>query len=391
MLSSKMYVCVIWSLVNLILTFTTLAQSNVIVGADRLSSYLPLLDNHKVGVVVNPTSVLGNGKHLVDVLLENNIALTKIFSPEHGFRGVADAGQKVNDGKDSKTGLPILSLHGKTKKPSEEMLQGIDMMVFDIQDVGVRFYTYISTMHYVMEACAENDIQLIILDRPNPNGHYIDGPIMEDEHKSFLGLHPIPVVHGLTVGELAQMINGERWLQDGISCEITVIPVKGWKHAMPYSLAIKPSPNLPNDVSINLYPSLCFFEQTIMSIGRGTAFPFQVYGHPKYNGDFHFTPKSITGASNPKLKNVDCKGVSLTQSPRLKQIDLSHLILCYKFFNTRGEDFFLSNLATLAGTSELQRQIESGQTEAEIKASWKKGLEEFTLLRSKYLTSATHS
>ena len=264
------------------------AVKEVVIGAARFEEYVPQLKGKKVGVVVNQTSAI-DGEHIVDILLAKEVNITKIFAPEHGFRGTADAGEKVKSGKDVKTGLPILSLYGKTRKPSKAMIQDLDVLIFDIQDVGARFYTYISTMHYVMEAAAENGKRVIVLDRPNPNGHYIDGPIRKSNLKSFVGMHPIPIVHGLTVGELAKMINGERWLKGGLTCDLTVVKCENYDHNTFYELPIKPSPNLPNIRSIYLYPSLCLFEGTVVSVGRGTSTPFQIYGHPRYkNGTYQF-------------------------------------------------------------------------------------------------------
>ncbi|HEY8399691.1 MAG TPA: DUF1343 domain-containing protein, partial [Cytophagaceae bacterium] len=293
----------------------TLAQQSldkIITGAEQLEQYLSLLKNKNVALVVNQTSVVGK-THLVDTLLSLGIKVRKIFSPEHGFRGDADAGERVNNEIDAKTGLPIVSLYGNNKKPNKESLKDVDIVIFDIQDVGVRFFTYISTMHYIMEACAENNKKVLILDRPNPNGHYVDGPVLDLKHKSFVGMHPIPIVHGLTVGELAMMINGEKWLDSGRTCDLQVIKVKNYDHKKRYSLPVKPSPNLPNDLSIQLYPHLCLFEGTTLSVGRGTEFPFQVVGHPnKAYGTFQFTPKSIPGmAKSPLHENKVCYGIDL--------------------------------------------------------------------------------
>ncbi|TYB74533.1 DUF1343 domain-containing protein [Bizionia saleffrena] len=362
------------------------------VGANQTERYLPLLNGKRVAIVANQTSVIfkneaeTNYTHLVDSLLHLNIEVTKVFAPEHGFRGTADAGEVVKDGIDTKTGLPIVSLYGKNKKPSPGQLQGIDIVIFDIQDVGARFYTYISSLHYVMEACAEQDIPVLILDRPNPNGHYIDGPILEPQHQSFVGMHPIPVVHGLTIGEYAKMINGEQWLNNNAHCELSVIPVKNYNRKVPYSLPIKPSPNLPNDKSINLYPSLCFFEGTNVSAGRGTDLQFQIYGSPYLsNTTFEFKPKPNAGAKYPKYENKVCYGYNLTTEKPLDHLNLSYLINAYKTTKNKSE-FFISNgfFTKLAGTKKLQQQIEAGLTEAEIKASWKSGLEDFETLRKHY-------
>tara|TARA_R110002049_G_scaffold131554_7_gene290341 strand:- start:2309 stop:3631 length:1323 start_codon:yes stop_codon:yes gene_type:complete len=383
----------------------------IIVGANQIEDYLPLLQGKRVGVVANQSSVIfkdigqktdaGSYTHLVDSLLSLNIDIKTVFAPEHGFRGTADAGEKIKDGIDTKTGVPIISLYSANKKPKLEQLKEtkkyekdvekgvsrIDVMVFDLQDVGVRFYTYISTLHYVMEACAEANIPLIILDRPNPNGHYIDGPILEMEHKSFVGMHPIPVAHGMTIGEYAQMINGEKWLKNGAQCELKVIPIKNYTHKTAYSLPIKPSPNLPNDKAINLYPSLCFFEGTNVSVGRGTKFQFQIFGSPFLNNelyDFQFTPQPNDGAKYPKHQGKLCYGKNLVLTENLNTLNLNWLIEAYK--NTKNKDeFFNAFFTKLAGTKKLQKQIESGLSEAEIKELWKEGLEAFKTVREKYL------
>ncbi len=366
-------------------------DSEIILGANRTEEYLPLLKDKRIGVVGNQTSIIktenGNYTHLVDSLLSLNIKIEKVFAPEHGFRGTADAGEVIKDGLDTKTGLPVVSLYGKNKKPSTEVLKDIDLMIFDIQDVGARFYTYISTLHYLMEACAENDISLIVLDRPNPNGHYIDGPILEPEHKSFVGMHPVPVVHGLTIGEYAKMINGEKWLKDGIQCEIRVIEMANYDHEKKYSLPVKPSPNLPNDRSINLYPSLCFFEGTNVNAGRGTNKQFQVFGSPylyKTYFKYLYKPEPMPGATNPKHSGLQCFGKDLTDSEYLNALNLEWLIEAYN--NTSGKDEFFNQFFTkLAGTKKLQQQIENGKSFQEIKDSWKEGLENFQAKRNQYL------
>ena len=362
--------------------------SDILTGADQPEIYLPLLKNKKVGLVVNQTSVLTqqNNLHLVDFLLSEDISVQKVFVPEHGFRGDADAGEAVKNDTDKKTGVPLISLYGNNKKPSASSLADVDLVVFDLQDVGLRFYTYISTLHYVMEACAENGKPLIILDRPNPNGDYIDGPILKKGFSSFVGIHPIPVVHGLSVGELAQMINGERWLENGVEADIQIIQTQNWEHSMPYSLPIKPSPNLPNDLSIRLYPSLCFFEGTDISVGRGTYFPFQVYGAPdqKY-GDFTFTPVSINGMSkNPPHENKACYGSDLREESLDHRFTLSYLL---EMFNKSGQGaaFFNNFFDRLAGTDQLRKDILAGKTEAEIRASWQKDLDIYKNIREKYL------
>lgn len=361
-------------------------QSNkLVLGAERTNAYISLLEGKNVGLLINHTSMIGD-THLVDFLLQKNIDIKKIFAPEHGFRGKADAGEKIEDNVDVKTGIQVASLYGNNKKPTPEMLESLDVVIFDIQDVGTRFYTYISSMHYMMEACAENHVKMIVFDRPNPNGHYIDGPILRPEFKSFVGMHSIPVVHGLTVGELAQMINGEGWLEGGMKCDLEVVPMENYAHADPYSLPINPSPNLPNDKSINLYPSLCFFEGTKMSIGRGTQFPFQVIGYPDDRfGKFSFTPESIVGmAKYPKYEGKKCYGVDLRNSKSLDRLDLGYLIDHYNLWK-KEESFFTNYFNTLAGTDQLKMQIESGMSVKEIRASWKDELENYKQLRNKYL------
>ncbi|NNT70586.1 DUF1343 domain-containing protein [Flavobacterium sp. IMCC34852] len=354
-------------------------------GADNSVTYLPLLKGKKVGIVTNQTGILSNKTHLVDYLTDQKINLQKIYAPEHGFRGTADAGELIKDGKDTKTGLPIISLYGNNKKPKPEQLVGIDVMVFDLQDVGARFYTYISSLHYIMEACAENNIPLIVLDRPNPNGAIVDGPILEKEHTSFVGMHPISLLHGMTIGEYAQMINGEKWLKKEVQCNLTVIPCLNYKREMPYSLPVKPSPNLPNDQAINLYASLCLFEGTNVSVGRGTEKQFQIYGSPFLpKSGFSFTPIPNFGAKEPMHKDQLCYGEDLTQIQKVTRLELKWLIKAYnttsdktKFFN----DFFTK----LAGTKTLQQQIEAGTSEDDIRKSWEKGLNEFKTIRQKYL------
>ncbi|WP_040278831.1 exo-beta-N-acetylmuramidase NamZ family protein [Psychroserpens damuponensis] len=371
-------------------------NDDIIVAANLIDTYLPLLKGKRVGIIANQTSVIFSSKeaqgtitftHIVDSLLQRDVNIKKVFAPEHGFRGQADAGEIVKDGIDTKTNLPIVSLYGKNKKPSLKQLADLDVVIFDIQDVGARFYTYISSLHYVMEACAEAKIPVIILDRPNPNGNYIDGPILELEHKSFVGMHPIPVVHGMTIGEYAKMINGEGWLENKITCDLTIIEMQNYSHDKAYSLPIKPSPNLPNDKSINLYPSLCFFEGTNVNAGRGTSKQFQIYGSPyldKTVYNFKYIPMPNEGAKYPKHDGVLCYGEDLSKGENLNQIDLSYLINAYQnsidkkvFFN----DFF----SKLAGTKALRLQIESGVSEKEIRETWADGLENFRSKRDKYL------
>jgi uncharacterized protein YbbC (DUF1343 family) len=381
----------IFSLSTLLIFSTaslTAQDKRVLPAADQPALYLSKLSGKSVGIVANQTSILtqGNQKHVVDFLLEKGISVKKVFVPEHGFRGVADAGEKVDNTIDAKTGLPIISLYGNNKKPTAAQVKGLDVIIFDLQDVGVRFYTYISTMHYVMEAAAENEIQVMIFDRPNPNGDYIAGPVLKSGFESFVGMHPIPVVHGMTVGELAKMINGEKWLKGGKTANIEVIPIGNWTHKTNYNLPIKPSPNLPNDLSIRLYPSTCFFEGTVVSLGRGTLFPFQVYGYPDPAfGNFTFTPVSIDGMSKtPPLQNQLCYGVDLRNQPLNHQFTLTYLLDAYHK-SKKGKDFFNNYFNTLAGTDQLKKMILDGKSASEIEASWKTDLETYKKLREKYL------
>ena len=376
----------------MIVQFSACAQktstTTVITAADQTELYLRKLQGKRIAIVANQTSVINNQKgytHLVDSLISLKVDVKKVFAPEHGFRGKADAGEIVKDGLDTKTNLPIISLYGKNKKPSKEQLKGIDVVVFDIQDVGARFYTYISTLHYVMEACAEARIPLIVFDRPNPNGHYIDGPILETEHKSFVGMHPVPIVYGMTIGEYAKMINGEKWLTNGIQTKLTVIPLKNYTHQSEYSLPIKPSPNLPNDKSINLYPSLCFFEGTNVSAGRGTDMQFQVYGSPFISdkNPYSYTPAPNAGAKYPKHAYMICYGEDLRNEKKLSKLNLSWLIKARKENTTKN--FFNKFFTKLTGTTKLQSQLEGQVSEEDIKLSWKEGLENFKKVRAKYL------
>jgi len=371
-------------------------NAKVMVGAENTLEYFDLLTDQRIGVVGNQSSMLGN-VHLVDTLVGAGLKVVRVFSPEHGFRGTADAGEKVNNELDEKTGLSIVSLYGNNKKPTAAQLEGIDILVFDIQDVGVRFYTYISTLHYVMEAAAEKGIPVMVLDRPNPNGHYVDGPVLKDGFTSFVGMHKVPVVHGMTIGEYAQLINGEKWLKNNVQCELTVIRCIGWDHTKFYSLPIAPSPNLPNMAAVYLYPSLCFFEGTVVSIGRGTDWPFQVIGHPSYrtqdklNADFEFTPAPNFGAKSPLLNGKRCFGldlheVSIVELRSKAALDLSYLIDFYKHVKT-NESFFLPNnfIDLLAGSSTLRKQITEGKSLEEIRASWQADLDAFKIVRDRYL------
>lgn len=357
----------------------------VITGAEQLNILLPQIIDKRIALVVNNTSLIGK-THLVDTLKNRGVNIVKVFGPEHGFRGNAADGAHIDDSVDSKTGIPIISLHGNNRKPKPEQLADVDLVIFDVQDVGARFYTYISTMHYVMEACSENSKELIVLDRPNPNGNYVDGPIRKPEFKYFLAMHPIPIVHGLTVGELAQMINGEGWLEGKLKCNLTVIPLKNWTHQSTYSLPVRPSPNLPNDQSIKLYPSLCLFEQTAISVGRGTTMQFQVLGNPELKDlPFRFTPISMPGISdNPPHQNKECFGIDLRSVMVEPRLDLSYLIKFYSIYPNK-EKFFLKFFDNLAGTTELRQQIMNGLTEDQIRATWQKDLDAYKEMRKKYL------
>ncbi|MBR3426539.1 MAG: DUF1343 domain-containing protein [Bacteroidales bacterium] len=362
-------------------------KAHYISAAMQMDDYLTLLQGKRVGVVGNQTSIVGE-RHLVDTLLSLGIDIRKIYTPEHGFRGTADAGAKVNSGKDEKTGIAIASLYGKNKKPTPEMLQGIDIILFDLQDVGVRFYTYISTMSYVMEAAAENGIPVVVLDRPNPNGFYVDGPVLKPENHSFVGMHQVPVVYGMTIGEYALMVNGEGWLKNGIDCDLTVIPIKGYNRNAIYELPVKPSPNLPNWESVYLYPTLCFFEGSSVSVGRGTEMPFQVYGHPNMRGSYTFTPQSTSGASKPLLEGQRCRGENLVEFAHdyphnESQLHLEWIIDAYQQMKDKG--FFKDYFRLLAGDKQLQRDIENGKSADEIRASWSDDLASFLAIRQRYL------
>lgn len=360
-------------------------NNSIKTGADNYEKYLPIIKNKKTAIVTNQTGILSNKIHLVDFLLEKNVAIQTIFAPEHGFRGTADAGEHVVDSKDKKTGLPIVSLYGDNKKPNAEQLKGIEIMIFDLQDVGVRFYTYISTLHYVIEACAENNIQLLILDRPNPNGNIVDGPVLETEFSSFVGMHPIPMLHGMTVGEYAQMINGQKWLKNKVQCKLTVIPCSNYNRDMPYSLLVKPSPNLPNDQSINLYASLCLFEGTNVSVGRGTEKQFQIYGSPYMKkGKFSFIPKPNFGAKNPLHNGKTCYGKDLSNIKKIKQLELKWLLNAYQKTADKTT-FFNAFFTKLAGTKKLQKQIETGVSENDIRKTWTADLNDFKEMRKQYL------
>lgn len=367
-------------------TITT--NTSVIVAANHTKNYLLLLKNKNIGVVANQTSVIFKGKsytHLVDSLLQLNIAVKKVFSPEHGFRGNVDAAKHVANGIDTKTGLPIISLYGKNKKPTVANLKGLDLVVFDIQDVGVRFYTYISTLHYVMEACAENNIPILVLDRPNPNAHYIDGPILNPKYSSFVGKHPVPLVYGMTIGEYANMINGEQWLKGKVKCNLTVVPLQNYTHKSDYHLPIRPSPNLPNDIAINLYPSLGFFEGTPINAGRGTEQQFQHYGSALFpKNTFTYTPKSNFGSKYPKDQNKVCYGVNLAHIPKQNKINIKWLVDAYQKYPNK-QKFFGRTFTIHAGDTVLEEQLKQGLSALEIEKSWQPAIEKFKKIRAKYL------
>jgi len=365
-------------------------QPPVVIGAQQTEHYLPILKNKNIGIVANQTTVIFKEEghtHLVDSLLSLNIAVKKVFAPEHGFRGTADAGEYVKDGVDSGSGVPIVSLYGANKKPNAKILEGLDLIIFDVQDVGARFYTFLSTLHYMMETCANLGITVVVLDRPNPNGHYVDGPILDLNYSNFVGMHPVPIVHGMTVGEYAKMINGEGWLSKGVQCDLKVIPVENYTHQTAYELPIKPSPNLPNATAINLYPSLCLFEGTNVSMGRGTELQFQIFGSPflkSVDYIYEFTPKPNVGAKYPVHENKICTGLNLKDHSDLSQIELKWLMDAYQNTENKAE-FFNPFFTKLAGQKLLQKQIEMGMTADQIRDSWKTDLERYKLLRVPYL------
>lgn len=378
----------IWVIAVFLLSSSCSAQtikSKLVLGAEQMDTLLPKLKGKNVGLVVNNTALVGK-THLADTLLSRGIQVKKIFGPEHGFRGDAADGEHVTDTVDAKTGVPVVSLYGKNSKPTSEQLQGLDIIIFDIQDVGARFFTYISTMTYLMEACSENGKKLIILDRPNPNGSYVDGPVLQPELKSFVGMHPMPITHGMTVGEIALLLNGEGWLANKVKCDIEVIKMKNWKHDDDYSLPVRPSPNLPNDQAVRLYPSICLFEGTQISVGRGTPMPFQILGNPDLKDmTFTFTPVPIKGVSiEPPLKDKLCYGMDLRSVTPSRKVDLKYLLLFYQQYPDK-EKFFTAYFDKLAGTPLLKQQIKDGLTEEQIRASWQPGLDEFKTKRSKYL------
>ncbi len=361
--------------------------SSVATGAQQFNAYLPLLKKKRVGIITNSTGLVGSTS-IVDTLLKLKVNVKKIFGPEHGFRGDTEAGDAVSSNRDAKTGLPVISLYGANKKPAREQLKDVDVLVYDIQDIGTRFYTYISTLCYAMEACAENKKELIVLDRPNPNGFYIDGPVLEPEFTSFLGLHRVPMVYGMTCGEYARMANAEGWLKNKVQCRLTVIPLQGYDRKASYALPARPSPNIPNEKAVLLYPSLGLFEGTVMSLGRGTALPFQVIGHPDFpDTSFSFTPVPTQISKEPKYVNRRCYGVNLGNTVYLAdhphQINLSWLTIMY--LTLKREDFFDRNFNYHSGNTRLQEQIKAGVKEAEIRKSWQPDLDAFKALRKKYL------
>ena len=371
----------------LLLTNNINSQNNLVYGIERTDQYINLLQNKKIGLVTNHTSKFYDKKpvHLVDSLLKRGINIVKIFAPEHGFRGDVDNGEKIDNSVDKKTKIPIVSLYGNLRKPSLEDISEIEIMIFDIQDVGARFYTYLSTLHYIMEASAEIGIKVIVFDRPNPNGHYIDGPVLENEAKSFRGMHNVPIVYGMTIGEYALMINGEKWLKDKIVCDLEIIKMLGYDRNKRYRLKEKPSPNLPNEKSINLYPSLCFFEQTPVSVGRGTNLQFQIIGHPDWKGNsFNFKPVPMTGAKYPKHNGVLCHGLKLTDTEYLSKVSIDWLINSYNISNDK-ENFFGNSFHEIAGNFTLEKQIKLGLSKSEIRKSWETGLNDFKKIREKYL------
>lgn len=369
--------------------YTYTNDDNTINGAEQIDQYIQLLKGKKVAIVANHTSVLGK-THLVDTLLSINVNVVKVFAPEHGFRGIADAGEKVTTSIDEKTGLPIISLYGKNKKPTADQLADIDIILFDIQDVGARFYTYISTMTYVMEACAENKKQMIVLDRPNPNGHYVDGPVLQKDYTSFVGMHPVPIVHGMTVGEYAQMVNGEKWLTNGVQCDLKVITVKNYDHLSLYTVPIAPSPNLKTMEAIYLYPTTCLFEGTVLSIGRGTDDPFTMAGHPDYtNYTFNFTPRSMPGAKEPKFKDKKCFGINFTDAnwggdKPLEYIRIDLIRELLKSYPTK-DAFFTNFFDQLVGNSIVKQDLLKGNDSDKVRATWEAEVKNFKLIRKKYL------
>jgi uncharacterized protein YbbC (DUF1343 family) len=374
---------------SIILLSFIFIKNDPIPGAAQFNHYGDMLKGKSVAIVANQTSMV-NDVHLVDFLLDKGVNIKAIFAPEHGFRNLADAGEEISDGKDKQTGLPIISLYGKHVKPTPEDLKGVDVVLYDIQDVGTRFYTYISTLHYLVEACAENKIKCIVLDRPNPNGFYVDGNVLDTAYRSFVGMDPVPIVHGMTVGEYAMMLNGEGWLKDGVKCDLEVITCKNYDHSVLYELPVKPSPNLPNQNSIYLYPSICFFEGTNISLGRGTSFPFQVYGAPELpDRGFNFTPQSVPGAKKPPFMGVKCFGTDLRNALKDKLVpssalNLDWVVMAYKDYPDKNK-FFTPYFDVLAGGPALREQIQKGMTSQEIHETWRDELMKFKKIREKYL------
>ena len=372
-------------IICILITTISFAQQ-IKTGAENYTAYLPLIQGKSVGIVTNQTGIIDSKNHLVDFLVQKNIKIKTIFAPEHGFRGTADAGENVSDEIDAKTGLSITSLYGKNNKPTPEQLKDIDIMIFDLQDVGTRLYTYVSTMHRIMEACAENNIPLLVLDRPNPNIAIVDGPVLDIAFKSGIGMHPTPLLHGMTLGEEAKMINGQKWLKNGIQCNLTVIPCLNYNRKMTYSLPVRPSPNLPNDQSVNLYVSLCLFEGTNVSMGRGTEKQFQIYGSPDLpKSNFAFTPKPNFGDKNPLYNGVECNGEDLSAISRINRLEIKWLIKAYQTTADKSKFFDKRKFSIRAGNEKLQQQIEAGISEEEIRKSWQKDLETFKKMRKKYL------
>ncbi len=383
---------IIASIVVFFIIIAAAAQNNnghkVVPGAKRITAYMPKIKNKKVAIVANHTSLIGN-THLVDSLLALQVNVVKIFSPEHGFRGVGDAGEVLENETDKKTGLPIISLYGEHYKPSQEDLAGIEVLLFDIQDVGVRFYTYISTMHYVMEACAENIVDVVILDRPNPNGFFVDGPLLDSRYKSFVGMHPVPLVHGMTIAEYANMINGEYWLADSLQCRLSFVLCKHYDHTVKACLTVNPSPNLQNMRAIYMYPSLGIFEGTVVSVGRGTDYPFQYFGHPAMqNSDFYFVPRSIEGVSKyPRYRGKKCYGLDLRDVPDslfVGTINLQWLMLAYDNIQSKNA-FFNAFFYNLVGNATLIKQVKEKKSARQIRKSWQSELMRYKRVRDKYL------